>query len=198
MPRLILGLVWLLMGSIAAHAQSDAQSVWTKDGSGWARHALSGRGCPPDLATRSGGGAGTVALKDVIIGSERQPPGYQVGCEYEGVQGGWASVEIVRLRATEGAAPHAVAARNRILARYPGAQLASPRGAKPVSPTGGETFTIVFRGISIGGRTASVAVAGGDVNGWMVTLVQFDYEETGDALQVAALANWQTLAAPRR
>jgi hypothetical protein len=197
MSRLILGLAWLLIGSVAAHAQSGAQNVWTKDSGGWARHTLSGRGCPPALATHSGAGAGTVALKDVIIGSERQPPGTQVGCEYEGAQGSWASVEIVRLRATEGAATHAVAARNRILARYPGAQLSDPRGAKPVSPTGGETFTIVFRKVSVGGRTASVAVAGGDVNGWMVTLVQFDYEETGDALQAVALSNWQTLAARR-
>jgi hypothetical protein len=199
MSRLILALAWLLIGSIAAHAQSGAQNVWTKDNSGWARHALSGRGCPPDLATRGGGGAaGSVALKDVIIGSERQPPGTQVGCEYEGAQGAWASVEIVRLRATEGAAPHAVAARNRIMSRYPSAQLSGRRGAKPVSPTGGETFTIVFRDIGIGGRTASIAVAGGDVNGWMVTLVQFDYDDTGDALQAVALSNWQTLAAPRR
>jgi hypothetical protein len=198
MSRLILGIAWLLMCSIAAHAQSGAQNVWTKDGSGWARHTLSGRGCPPGLATRGSAGAGTVELKDVIIGSERQPPGYQVGCEYEGAQGNWASVEIVRLRPTEGAATHAVAARNRIMARYPGAKLSDPRGAKPVSPTGGETFTIVFRDITVGGRTASVAVAGGDVSGWMVTLVQFDYEETGDALQAVALANWQALAAPRR
>jgi hypothetical protein len=158
-------------------------------------------------------GASRVTLVEVIVGSTQQPAGNQVGCNYEGARGTWASVEITKLRTSESVARQAAAMANRIQTQFPGARrvvrkilpthpaeeekFTTSISRKPSNPTGGETFAMAFDEIKAGDRTAVVAVAGGDVGGWMLTLVQLDYDDNAADLLAVTVANWETLVRAR-
>lgn len=210
MPRVLIYLIASTAISLIA-TPANAADIWTKDQNGWARHAASGLGCPPTLATRREGGAASLTLVNVVVGSDRQPAGDLVGCDYEGEQGAWASVEVKRLRANETVAAQAAATQGRIQARLPGAKRALKKisshpvegdrfmplpSRKPENPTGGDTFTSVFE-VEDSNRKATVAVAGGDVRGWMLTLVQFDHGGDATDLQAATVTNWEMLVRAR-
>lgn len=210
MPRMLTCLIALAAISLIA-TRANAADIWTKDPHGWARHAASHLGCPPTLATRREGGAASLTLVNVVVGSDRQPAGDLVGCDYEAAQGAWASVEIKRLRASETVAAQAAATESGVQARLPGAKRALKKisshpaegdrfiplpSRKPENPTGGDTFTSAFE-VDGGNRRAIVAVAGGDVSGWMLTLVQFDYGDNATDLQAVTVTNWESLVRAR-
>lgn len=138
-----------------------------------------------------------VTLRTVIVGSERQPPGSQVGCEYENAEGAWATLEIAKLDPGESPSDHADATRKRIQERYPDAARI-PGNWPPDNPAGGKGYGIRCANIRAADRTGSLIVVGGDVEGWMITVIQFDYDMAGIGLHAAAEANWTEIAGSRK
>lgn len=193
-PALAIALLFLIQSAAA-----EDQGVWADGPNGWSNHVQSGFGCPPGLAGGHNTGSGTIypslTLRTVIIGSERQPPGAQAGCEYDG-GGSWATVELVRLAPGESASSRFDAMRGRIVAKYSNAQRdRDSLNWLPKSPTGGRTYIAAYR--TIGDQRASVVVLGGDVAGWMITLIQYSQSNESTGVQLGALSNWQRVASSR-
>lgn len=172
---------------------SGEQGIWTKRANGASHHVQSGFACPLTLSARD---LSALTLTSVIVGAERQPAGAQVGCEYEGRGGAWLTVEITRMDENESVSDFARQTRDRIKARFPDA-MGEPNilNQKPQSPTGGRTYTNGYKHIRIGDRPASLVAVGGDVGGWMITLIQFDYEKEPTLL--IAIVNWRVIARSR-
>lgn len=179
------------LSSTAAVADTGA-GVWTKDTRGWARHVQSGIVCPSNLAS------GALALDTVIVGSMRQPPGEQVGCEYEGGGGSWSSVEVTRLGPNESVAAHSAALRQKLQTKFPGLlREGGQNNWRPKSPTGGNTFSAAYYNANVGDRRGVVAIAGGEVGGWMLSVVHFGFNKDSVDAQLAAITNWQAIATTR-
>lgn len=186
----------------AEQAASTEQDVWTKRPNGAAHHVQSGFACPQALVTTSDKGddvdIASLVLTSVIVGAERQPSGTQVGCEYEGRDGAWASIEFTKIGEDDSVSKFERAARKRIKAQYPdvigdGDLL----NFKPKSPTGGRTYAFGYERIRVRDRQVSIVAVGGDVGGWMITIIQFDYAEAAAGLKIFALTNWLIVAGSR-
>jgi hypothetical protein len=182
----------LLMPFATAEASSN-ESVWAKRANGASHHVQSGFACP---LTLSADDLSAMTLTSVIVGTDRQPPGAQVGCEYEGRNGEWLTVEITKMSENESVSDFARATRERIRARYPDAMGESNiLNMKPQSPTGGRTYAIGYKHIRIADRRASLVAVGGEVGGWMITLIHFHYEKEPSML--IAIVNWRVIARSR-
>lgn len=184
----------------SASSAAEGEGVWVQGPNGWSNHLQSGFGCPPALIATYNGQArtnhATLPLRTVIVGTERQPAGEQVGCEYEDANGSWASVELMRLAPGETASSRFEAMRKRILARFSNARPdPDAMGWKPTSPTGGRTYAAAYRTVNADQR-ATIAAVGGDVAGWAITLIQHDRRDS-TSVQLGALSNWQTVANSR-
>jgi hypothetical protein len=177
---------------LVAEASSD-ESVWAKRMNGASHHLQSGFACP---LTLSADDLSALTLTSLIVGSDRQPRGTQVGCEYEGRQGAWLTVEIMKMEENESVADHARATRERVKARFPDAVGDSNiLNMKPQSPTGGRTYANGYKYIRIADRRASLVIVGGEVAGWMITLIQFHHEP--DPPWLIAIVNWRVIARSR-
>lgn len=188
-----LAALFLLSTALLADPASSEPGIWTKRPNGASHHIQSGFACPLTLSDND---LSALTLTSVIVGADRQPPGAQVGCEYEGRDGAWLTVEIIRMDANESVSDFARATRDRIKARFPDAMGEhNILNQKPQSPTGGRTYTIGYKHIRIGDRRASLVAVGGDVGGWMITLIQFDYEK--EPMLPIAIVNWRVIARSR-
>lgn len=202
---------WLLFVTFAAAfsplvavADPEETEIWSKDTKEAARHVQSGFVCPKELLTSSENAPRddleTVVLQTVIVGSGGRPKGEDVGCEYEGKGGSWATVEIVRLRTSETVASHYDAVRERIKTRFPDVLRDAEFPQLPpkvTSPTGGETFAVSYYNVRVGSRRGAMAAIGGEVDGWVITLVHFDYDKSGYGLKLWGAVNWQRIAKSR-
>jgi len=178
--------------SASTAAADDGAGVWTKDTRGWARHVQSGFVCPAKLES------GALALDAVIVGSARQPRGQQVGCDYAGGGGSWASVELVRLAPNESVSMHSAAIRQKLQERFPGIlRQGDASNWRPKSPSGGATFSAAYYNVSAGDRKGVIAVAGGEVGGWMLSIIHFGYTKDSVDSQLVAITNWQAIANTR-
>jgi hypothetical protein len=74
----------------------------------------------------------------------------------------------------------------------------NPGNWRPASPTGGETYGAGYYNIRVGDRRGSIVVIGGDVDGWMITMIQFDYDLASIGLHALTLANWKGIADSRK
>jgi hypothetical protein len=198
MRALAAGLLLAASAAWQSTAAADQVRIWTKDVFG-ARHAQSGFACPHKLLTsrEHRSALDSVTLQNLIVGTER-PNGQEVGYEYEGINGAWATVEIIRLRPNEASNARYEATLQRIKARYPTLLgVSNSNRVRPKSPTGGRTYVAGYYNAEVGKRYGAVAAAAGEVGGWMVTLIQFDYEDDGTGLHFATATNWQTIADSR-
>jgi hypothetical protein len=177
---------------LVAEASSN-ESVWVKRVNGASHHVQSGFACP---LTLSADDLSAMTLTSVIVGTDRPPPGAQVGCEYEGRLGAWLTVEITRMNESESVSDFARATRDRIKARFPDAVGDSTfLDVKPQSPTGGRTYTAGYKHIRIGDQRASVVAVGGEVGGWMITLIHFHHGK--DPPTLITIVNWRVIARSR-
>jgi hypothetical protein len=185
----------LLMASpflLVAEASSN-ESVWVKRVNGASHHVQSGFACP---LTLSADDLSAMTLTSVIVGTDRPPPGAQVGCEYEGRLGAWLTVEITKMSEDESVSDFARATRDRIKARFPDAMGdGTILNLKPQSPTGGRTYAIGYKYIRIGDRPASITAVGGEVGGWMITLIHFHHGK--DPPTLITIVNWRVIARSR-
>jgi hypothetical protein len=184
-------------------APASASDVWSKDAVGNAHHEKSRFICPVSLSTPGGHPTRTdfasVRLQTVIEGSDAREPGDHVGCEYEGSNGPWATVEIVRLDGDGSYAARSDQTRDSIKARYPNLlKSVALQAMRPTSPTGGRTYAAAYYNVNVGNRAGSIAVVGGEVGAWMITIIQFDYDKDGSTLELSTMANWRTIATSRR
>lgn len=169
------------------------EGVWTKRTNGASHHVQSGFACPFTLSTND---FSALTLTSVIVGTDRQPPGAQVGCEYEGRDGAWLTVEITKMSADESVYDFARVTRERVKTRFPDAVGdGNILNQKPQSPTGGRTYTNGYKHIRSGDRRASVVAVGGEVDGWMITLIQFSHEK--EPWLTIAIVNWSVIARSR-
>jgi hypothetical protein len=193
----------LLIVSLAAAAPAVAtadDAVWTKDATQSARHAQSGFACPSTLVSSRTNSATlvTIGLENVIVGSTGNK-GDAVACEYGWTGGSWIVVEIVRLRPGESAATHEAAARQHIAKLFSttGAAESDAMRVRVSNPAGGSTYSMAYKA-TVGDQRGSVAAIGGDIDGWMVKVLQFDFERDAGALKYAAARNWERIATSRR
>jgi hypothetical protein len=188
-----------------ASAEAVATGIWTKGEKGSSLHVQSGFTCPLDLLTSSDrpprDDLETIRLQTVIVGSSGRPQGEEVGCEYEGAGGGWATVEIIKLSPNESVESRNRITRQRIKQQFPDAlRDAEFRQLPPhiTSPTGGRTYVVAYYNIRVGEQRAAVAAAGGEVAGWMITVVQFDFDKGATGLKLMTGMNWQRIVNSRR
>ncbi len=196
MRALAAGLLLAASAAWQSTAAADQARIWTKDVYG-ARHAQSGFACPHKLLTsrEHRSALDSVTLQNVIVGTER-PNGQEVGCEYEGINGAWATVEIIRLRPNEASDARYEATLQHIKAPSL-LGVSNSNRERPKSPTGGRTYVAGHHNAEVAKRHRAVAAAAGEIGGWMVTLIQFDYEDDGTGLHFATATNWQTIADSR-
>jgi hypothetical protein len=193
----------LLFVSMAVSAPAVAiadETVWTKDTTGAARHVQSGFACPSTLVTTRSNRSSlaTIGLENVIVGAGAAQ-GDAVACEYGWTGGSWVTVEIVRLRPGESADTHEAATRQHIARLFPNAQGSSAQMRVRVSsPTGGSTYSMAYQNAAVGEQRGSVAAVGGDIGGWMVKVVQFDFDRDAGAMKFVASKNWEKVANSRR
>jgi hypothetical protein len=194
-----------LAASVASFAHASDEDVWVKDAKEAARHVQSGFACPKELLTDTdvppAHDLPTVLLQTVIVASDTANRGDHVACEYEGRDGGWATVEIGRLNGPEDTvANHEGDARERVKKRFPNVlRDAELPGLPPTitSPSGGRTYLHAYYNAGTSEEPAAVSIAGGDVGNWMITLIQFDHTKSATGLKLATGVNWQRVANSR-
>ena len=193
----------LLALSMSRGVAQTPPDVWRDEPAGQSRHVQSGLACPgqmlSDLPFVEAPDAAMV-LQSVVIGDGAAEPGDRVGCEYEGKQGNWATVEIAKLGSDLSVSDVYADARKRLTDKFPSArrQDSAVLNCEPKRPADGtETHCAKYNHISVNGQDAVAIVVVGDTGGWAISLIQLKIGTDDASLDFMGPTNWLRIARSR-
>ena len=184
-------------------AAETSPEIWRDERGGQSRHLQSGFACPGqfiiDASGLNGHRKGLVNLETLVVGEQAAPSGEQVGCEYVGESGAWATVEIRKLNQGDSASDISAKTRRKIVAQFPSARRKDTIfNCKPTTVKfAHETFCMSFDHVESAQSVGVIVTAGGEVDGWAITLIHFVEGSDHAGLEFWVGSNWGRIATSR-